>query len=73
MNLITSIGNTQEISPDFHFESKFLEIGNNNIHYIDTGKGNPILFLHGVPMSSYSWRNIFFLSIQFTISRLIQI
>ena len=26
--------------------------------YVDTGQGNPIVFLHGNPTSSYLWRNI---------------
>jgi haloalkane dehalogenase len=26
--------------------------------YVDTGRGNPIVFLHGNPTSSYLWRNI---------------
>lgn len=26
--------------------------------YVDTGEGNPIVFLHGNPTSSYLWRNI---------------
>ncbi len=28
------------------------------MHYIDVGKGDTILFLHGQPTSSYLWRNI---------------
>ena len=28
------------------------------LHYIDEGKGKPIVFLHGNPTSSYLWRNI---------------
>jgi haloalkane dehalogenase len=28
------------------------------MHYIDVGEGDPILFLHGNPTSSYLWRNI---------------
>jgi len=28
------------------------------MHYVDIGKGNPILFLHGNPTSSYLWRNV---------------
>ena len=28
------------------------------MHYIDEGQGDPILFLHGNPTSSYLWRNI---------------
>ena len=27
--------------------------------YVDEGEGNPIVFLHGNPTSSYLWRNIF--------------
>ena len=26
--------------------------------YVDTGAGDPIVFLHGNPTSSYLWRNI---------------
>src|SRR5205085_2843574 len=28
------------------------------ISYIDTGKGAPVVFLHGNPTSSYVWRNV---------------
>ena len=50
--------NTKTISADFPFESKYIEIHGSNIHYIDEGAGDPILFLHGNPTSSYLWRNI---------------
>ncbi|MDH4205467.1 MAG: haloalkane dehalogenase [Desulfobacteraceae bacterium] len=46
------------ISADFPFESKRIEVHGSNIHYIDEGIGDPILFLHGNPTSSYLWRNI---------------
>lgn len=46
------------ISADFPFESQFLKVGDARLHYVSTGEGDPILFLHGVPMSAYSWRNI---------------
>jgi len=26
--------------------------------YVDTGRGNPVVFLHGNPTSSYLWRNV---------------
>jgi len=29
-----------------------------NMAYIDAGKGDPVIFLHGNPTSSYIWRNI---------------
>lgn len=47
-----------EISSDFNFESKYIDIGGSKIHYIDIGSDDPILFLHGNPTSSYLWRNI---------------
>lgn len=48
----------QEISPNFPFSSKYVEVHGSRIHYIDEGAGSPILFLHGNPTSSYLWRNI---------------
>jgi haloalkane dehalogenase len=49
---------TKTISTDFPFESKYLDVHGSKIHYIDEGEGDPILFLHGNPTSSYLWRNI---------------
>lgn len=39
-------------------ESHYVEIDGARIHYLDVGDGDPILFLHGVPASSYVWRNV---------------
>jgi haloalkane dehalogenase len=39
-------------------ESSFIEIEDSQLHYIDVGEGDVVLFLHGVPTSSYLWRNI---------------
>ena len=47
-----------EISAKFPFESKYLEVKGSNIHYVEEGEGDPILFLHGNPTSNYLWRNI---------------
>ncbi len=49
---------SKEISAEFPFESKYLEVKGSKIHYIEEGTGDPILFLHGNPMSSYLWRNV---------------
>ena len=46
------------ISADFPFQSRYAEILGSEMHYIDEGTGDPILFLHGNPTSSYLWRNI---------------
>jgi len=47
-----------DISSEFPFESKYLEVKGSKMHYVDVGKGDPILFLHGNPTSSYLWRNV---------------
>lgn len=46
------------ISDNFPFDSHYVEIYGSRMHYIDEGDGDPILFLHGNPTSSYLWRNI---------------
>lgn len=49
---------TKPISAAFPFQSHTCEVLDSTIHYIDEGSGDPILFLHGNPTSSYLWRNI---------------
>ena len=48
----------QEISAAFPFESKFVEVHGSRMHYVEEGSGDPVLFLHGNPTSSYLWRNV---------------
>jgi haloalkane dehalogenase len=40
------------------YERKRVNVLDTEIAYIDTGKGAPIVFLHGNPTSSYLWRNV---------------
>lgn len=47
-----------EISSEFPYEHQFIEILGSQMAYVDKGEGDPILFLHGQPTSSYLWRNI---------------
>jgi haloalkane dehalogenase len=49
---------THAISAEFPFQSKYVSVLGSKMHYIDEGTGDPILFLHGNPTSSYLWRNI---------------
>lgn len=42
----------------FPYESKYVDVYGSKMHYIEQGSGDPILFLHGIPASSYIWRNI---------------
>ena len=46
------------ISSEFPFEAHYVQVKGSRMHYVDEGEGDPILFLHGNPTSSYLWRNI---------------
>ncbi len=39
-------------------EKKFIEVNGHRMAYVETGTGDPIVFQHGNPTSSYLWRNI---------------
>ena len=39
-------------------ESKYVQVEEVRVHYLIAGSGEPILFIHGFPTSSYLWRNI---------------
>ena len=51
---------SSEISAQDAFPRKRLTIGETTMAYVDEGPtdGDPIIFLHGNPTSSYLWRNI---------------
>ena len=42
----------------FPFESRFVLVNDARIHYVESGTGPTVLFLHGNPTSSYLWRNV---------------
>jgi haloalkane dehalogenase len=48
----------EPISAEFPFESRYVEVLDSKVHYIDVGDGPPVLFLHGNPTWSYLWRNV---------------
>lgn len=39
-------------------KEKFIKAFGSKVHYKEEGTGDPVLFLHGNPTSSYLWRNI---------------
>lgn len=41
-----------------NFASHYIDVYGSKIHYVEAGQGDPIVFLHGIPTSSYLWRNI---------------
>ena len=54
-----SKANVQAIFSEKPFaEKKFIDIKGRRMAYIDEGEGDPIVFQHGNPTSSYLWRNI---------------
>ena len=46
------------IADAFPYESHYVDVRGSRMHYVEEGTGDPILFLHGNPTSSYLWRNI---------------
>lgn len=47
-----------EVPSETRYTHERIEILGSKMAYIDVGEGDPILFLHGQPTSSYLWRNI---------------
>jgi pimeloyl-ACP methyl ester carboxylesterase len=43
---------------EYPFESRFYETSVGRMHYIDEGKGDPIVFLHGNPGFSFEYRKV---------------
>ncbi|WP_430132381.1 alpha/beta fold hydrolase [Paenibacillus lautus] len=46
------------VKPSFPYEKKHQRVLGLEMSYVDEGNGNPIVFLHGNPTSSYLWREI---------------
>ena len=47
-----------DISPADPHPRRRVQVLDSEISYVDTGRGDPIVFLHGNPTSSYLWRNV---------------
>lgn len=46
------------ISPVDRYPRKRVRVLDTEMAYADAGQGNPVVFLHGNPTSSYLWRNV---------------
>lgn len=42
----------------YPFESRWLDVDGQRLHYVDEGSGEPLLFVHGNPTWSFYWRNL---------------
>src|SRR5829696_2604652 len=49
---------SEPISAADTYERHRIVVPGTEISYVDTGAGDPVVFLHGNPTSSYLWRNI---------------
>ena len=49
---------TQTISPHDPYTRRRANVLDSGMAYVDVGAGEPIVFLHGNPTSSYLWRNV---------------
>ena len=46
------------ISSDERYIKNYAEVNGRRMAYVEAGTGDPIVFLHGNPTSSYLWRNV---------------
>ncbi len=46
------------ISSEQRYEKKHIKVDGRSMAYVEVGEGDPIVFLHGNPTSSYLWRNV---------------
>jgi haloalkane dehalogenase len=46
------------MSAEERYPKKRVEVRGRSMAYVEVGSGNPIVFLHGNPTSSYLWRNV---------------
>src|SRR5262244_728325 len=51
-------GETNMISATFPYQKQRRKVLAREMAYVEVGKGDPIVFLHGNPTSSYLWRNV---------------
>ena len=43
---------------EYPFDSHFLDLEGLRYHYVDEGRGEPLLMVHGNPTWSFAWRNL---------------
>lgn len=43
---------------EYPFQSKYFEVNQQKLHYIDEGAGEVVLFVHGTPSWSFDYRNV---------------
>jgi cis-3-alkyl-4-acyloxetan-2-one decarboxylase len=46
------------VFPDYPFDSKFLTLRGQRLHYLDVGTGTPVVMVHGNPNWTFYWRRL---------------
>lgn len=53
-----TLTSTRAFAELYPFESKFMDVGGQALHYVDEGRGKPVLMVHGNPTWSFYFRNL---------------
>jgi haloalkane dehalogenase len=53
-----TLTSTRAFAELYPFESKFTDIGGQALHYVDEGRGKPVVMIHGNPTWSFYFRNL---------------
>jgi haloalkane dehalogenase len=48
----------EAVPSDYPFPPRYLRLPEGLLHYVDEGRGDPIVFVHGTPTWSYDWRHL---------------
>jgi haloalkane dehalogenase len=56
--MISTASETKKISAAFPYKKQRRRVLGREMAYVEVGKGDPIVLLHGNPTSSYLWRNV---------------
>lgn len=43
---------------EYPFTSRFFDLEEGRMHYLDEGRGRPLVFVHGTPTWSFEWRHL---------------
>jgi haloalkane dehalogenase len=46
------------MDPEYPFKSHTISLGDGDMHYVDEGAGEPLLFVHGTPTWSFEYRHL---------------
>ena len=57
-NKLAATREADRISAAFPYQKQRRRILGREMAYVEVGKGDPIVLLHGNPTSSYLWRNV---------------